>query len=458
MSLDPSIDLPFFPVSLKLQGRPALVVGDDAGAKAKARLLTRAGAKVIHLRSGDAWPSVSVLRGLTVMIVATACPVVAAEARRLADLYGILLNVVDRPDACDWAMPALVERGPLLVAISSAGAAPALVRQVRQVIERAVPPAYGRLAALCRAARGRVRRLLGDAGQRRRFWDRVVDGPVARAMLAGDTYGAARQLETDLHAALSGAAPDELRVSLVGAGPGAADLLTLRAAKLIAEADIVLHDALVSPDILALARREAMLLDVGKRSGRHSRSQDDINQMIFDHLAPGRCVVRLKGGDPFIFGRGGEEADFLEARGVMVDIVPGITAALAASASLRAPLTRRGIGRSVTFATGHLQAGAEEASVDWRALASADGTVAIYMGRDNAGRIIASLIAGGMAPSTPAIAVENVSLPDQRDIRTSLLSLPAALIDAQFNGPTLLLVGKALTSAPSVASLRLAAE
>ncbi len=247
------------------------------------------------------------------------------------------------------------------------------------------------------------------------------------------------------------------RVSLVGAGPGDPELLTVRAVRRLGEADVVLHDALIGPAILDLARRDARRIDVGKRCGRHAMKQDAINRLLLNLARGGADVVRLKGGDPFIFGRGGEELACLRAAGIAVDVVPGVTAAFAAAAELGVPLTHRDIARTLHLVTGHASDG-RLPELDWRTLASGQGTVAAYMAKSTLGALARRLIAAGLPGSTPAVAVENASRPDQRHVRATLAELPAALAAQRYDGPTLVLIGDVVNLAATAAeAYRLAA-
>lgn len=427
----------YFPLFHDLKGKKVLLIGSGPAADAKAKLLERAGAELIYLI--DQLPTNDDLVGTALMVIAVEDEATAQSLAAQGRAAGILVNAVDRTELCDVIFPAIVDRGPVTIAIGTGGMAPALARNIRARIERAVPAGYGRLASLCGSLRAEVKRRLPSLDARKHFWDRVIGGSPAALMLAGQEQAARGEIDR----LLAGEAPQPM-VHLVGAGPGDPDLLTLKAARLIGEADVILHDQLCGTAVLDLARRDARLIDVGKRCGRRSISQDEINELLLEEARKGIKVVRLKTGDPFIFGRGGEELAFLQAQGVAVEVVPGITAALAAGSRLQAPLTHRGVSRSLHLVTGHLMEGD---GPDWSDLAKLQGTVAVYMGRGAAGRIAAQLIAGGLSPATPAIAVENASLPGERACHSTLAELPFALAESGFDGPTLLLVGAALTAA-----------
>jgi uroporphyrin-III C-methyltransferase/precorrin-2 dehydrogenase/sirohydrochlorin ferrochelatase len=454
MSAPPPPEPALFPVFLRLSGERVLVVGGGDAAVAKIRLLLACGGEIhavavapcddlraladdgaltLHARPFEP----ADLRGARLCIAALDDPAEVVEAARAA---GVLVNTVDRPALSDFIVPAIVDRAPITVAISTGGAAPALARDLRSRVEAAIPPGYSAIAALCRDWRGRVTKALPEAHARRRFWDAVIDGPEAAAALDGDRRAAERLIGARLNAMRQGdLPPPQGRASLVGAGPGDPELLTLRALRVLKRADVVLYDALVEPSMLDLARRDARRIDVGKRCGRHAMSQAAINRLILQHTRRGAHVVRLKGGDPFIFGRGGEELECLRAAGVPVEVVPGITAACAAAARLGIPLTHRDIARELHLVTGHGSDGAVPA-LDWRALA-AGGTIAAYMASRTFPIVAARLMRAGLHGATPAVAVENASRPNERHLFGTLAELPAALAEQGFDGPTLVLIG-----------------
>jgi uroporphyrin-III C-methyltransferase/precorrin-2 dehydrogenase/sirohydrochlorin ferrochelatase len=447
-----------FPIFLDLADAAVLVVGGGDAAAAKCRLLLPSGAlvRVVDPAPGAALealaagePRVTLLRrgfapadldGARLCYVALddadAAASVVAEARR----RGVLVNAVDRPALSDFATPAMVRCGAVGIAIATGGLAPALARDLRARIEAAVPPAFGALAAFCARWRDRVARALPDCDRRRRLWDAVLEGEEAARVLdrgnaAADAAMAARLARRD-----GGAARRMGRATLVGAGPGDPDLLTLKALRALSRADVVLYDRLVDPRVLDLARRDARRIDVGKRCGRHAMSQAAINALLVREVTAGAHVVRLKGGDPFVFGRGGEELAALRAAGAAVEVVPGVTAALAAAARLGVPLTHRGVARGLHLITAH---GAEEERLpahDWRALAESGGTLAVYMGARTLPRVAAALLEAGMAAQTPAIAVENATLVEERRIAAPLADIAEAVAAARVEGPTLVLI------------------
>lgn len=431
--------LPEFPIFLRTAA--ALVVGEGDDADAKTRLLQGAGIAVTQRSSTDDFT------GFRLVVLACAQPEGFVAAARAA---GALVNVVDRPDLCDWTMPAIVNRGAATVAIGTGGSAPALARDLRARVEAAIPPAYARLAAWCSEKQAAVRGRMQGREARRRTWQEILDGPEARAVLDGDVLRA----DALLAQRLAGNPAPCGSVALVGGGPGDPTLLTLAARHAIERADVILFDALVSDDVLALARREARRVAVGKRCGRHSASQAAINRLLVALARKGMRVVRLKGGDPLLFGRAAEELDALAAAGIPVTIVPGITAISAAAARLQIPLTHRGVARGLTLVTGHGKDGGIEH--DWRALANPDATLAVYMGTREIARIAARLIAAGRAPTTPVVAIENATRSGERRIAGTLANVAERIGTPE--GPMLIVIGEVVAlAAAREAAIRAAA-
>ncbi len=424
-----------FPVFLDLAGRTALVLGHGEVAARKAEALRRASAAI---RTAARFEP-ALLDGIALAIGAEAPEADLLALSAACQARGIPVNVVDRPALCSFLVPAIVDRDPVTIAVGTGGAAPVLARMVRQRIEAALPPGLGRLAALADRFKAAVRRALPDIAARRRFLDRVLAGPVAELAMAGRTAeaeaGFARALQD------ADAAPQGM-VFLVGAGPGAADLLTLRALRLLGEADVIVHDRLVSPEVLDLARRDAERIFVGKARANHCLPQEEINALLVRLAREGRRVVRLKGGDPFIFGRGGEEAAALAEAGIAHEVVPGITAALACAADAAIPLTHRDAARMLTLATGHTRDG--RLDLDFAALARPGQTLAIYMGIATLGALQAGLLAAGMDASTPAAVVERGGTAEARILRGTLGSVAAAAPGWSQGAPALVLVGEAL--------------
>jgi uroporphyrin-III C-methyltransferase/precorrin-2 dehydrogenase/sirohydrochlorin ferrochelatase len=442
------------PVSYAVAGRRVLLVGDGARALQKAQFLQRsAAAPALFAPDGDdalaglaaaaGWsfaarlPAAADFDGCVLAFVGSDDPARAAAMASLARACRVPVNVVDDPALSDFAVPAIVDRAPVAIAISTDGAAPVLAQRIRAAIERLLPPGLGRVAELAAGLRATVRARLADAGARRDYWAALFDGPAAEAALAGDAALARR------HAlrALDGAAGARRagKVFLVGAGPGAADLLTLRAQRLLQEADIVVHDDLVPAGVVGMGRRDARYIPVGKRKGRHGTTQAAINDLLVSLARDGARVVRLKSGDPAIFGRAGEEL-----------------AALAAAADLGVSLTRRGTSAQLIFVTGHDAAGATPAG--WAAQVAAGATVALYMGRSVADRVAAMLLAAGAAPDLPAIAVENAGRADRRVLAGCLRDLGGLAGRADVDGPVLILAGAALDAADLAAAESLASR
>ena len=466
MPPQPETPIPF-PVFLDLTGRKVLVVGGGEVALAKCRLLARSGA-AIHLV--DPEPEADLLAlaeagALTLrrrpfqpddLTDARLCYVALEHERAAAAVVaaaraqGVLVNAVDRPPLCDFSTPAIVERGPLAIAIGTGGAAPALARDLRARVEAAVPPAFGRLAAFCGRWRGRVAASLTGTAARRRFWDAALDGAVAEAVLAGDEALGERHMALALAAAAAGQRDGTRpvgRATLIGAGPGDPELLTLKALHALKRADVILYDKLVDPAVLEFARRDTRRIDVGKRCGRHPWSQAAINRLLLEQTRAGAHVVRLKGGDPSLFARGGEETLALRGAGIAVEVIPGISTAFAAAAALGMPLTHRGVARGLHLITGHARDEEGLPAHDWSALARLDGTLAVYMGTRTLPELAARLLAAGMAPDMPAMAVERVSLPSERRVAGTLADIVQAVAAAGLEGPTLLLIGRVLALA-----------
>ena len=449
--------LAVFPAFHKVAGRRVVIVGGGAEAAAKIRLLSETRAEIVVFAAtldretgadliaalGDwrgSFPTTADLAGAALVFAATGSEESDREVCALARTAGVPVNVVDRPELCDFYTPALVNRAPLAVAIGSEGVAPVLTRQLRARIEATLAPRLGDLATLAETLRGRVRAALTSFGGRRRYWAWLFSGPVAEKVFAGRLAEAEdealRALEIDRGA--SG------HVSLVGAGPGAEDLLTLRAQRALQEADVIVHDRLVPEAIVAQGRRDARRISVGKAKGAHSASQDEINRLIVNEALAGRRIVRLKSGDPLIFGRAGEEIAALRAAGISFDIVPGITAAFAAAAEAEIPLTARGVSSSLIFATGHTAEG--DTLPDWAGLALGGATVAVYMGRTVAAQVAARLIDAGLAATTPVAVIENASRADRRAYAGRLDELASIAGRPEIVGPVLIIIGEVVAA------------
>lgn len=455
--------LSVFPAFHKVADRPVLVVGNAAAAAAKVRLLleTEAAIRLVaDAPSGELSELIARHRlehrarpfeprdldGVVLVFAADGERDADARVVAAARARNIPANAVDRPELCDFYTPAIVNRAPVAVAITSTGAGPVLAQKLRARIEAMLPPRLGELASLGQTYRDAADQILPKGQPRRRFWSAFFEGRVADAALSGrieEARGLASRLLNQTRAADSGF------VWLVGAGPGATDLLTLRAQRVLQEADVLVHDGLVPDAVVAMGRRDAERIFVGKRKGRHSATQDEINALLISEASAGRRVVRLKSGDPLVFGRAGEEMAALRRAGIPFEIVPGVTSALAAAAEAEIPLTLRGAASSLVFATGHDASG--DVLPDWAGLALAGATIAVYMGRSVAAEIAARLMQAGLAAATPVAVIENATLPERRAFAGVLGDLAAFAERADVEGPTLILIGR--TAAEGALSL-----
>ncbi|UFN48213.1 siroheme synthase CysG [Roseomonas sp. OT10] len=424
-----------FPAFLDLSGRTVLLLGAGEALEAKARLVAAAGG--VAREAGQFSPDL--LEGCAAAFAAGAEEADLLALSREAQARGVPVNVVDRPELSSFITPAIVERGPVTVGISTGGAAPVLARLLRQRIEAVLPPGIAALGELAERFRHAVRRALPETGARRRFLERVLAGPVAELAVAGRVAEAEAGFARALADHDGGAAGF---VHLVGAGPGAADLLTLRALRVLGEADVVVHDRLVPQEVLDLARRDARRIFVGKARANHCVPQEGINALLVDLGRQGLRVVRLKGGDPFVFGRGGEEAEALAEAGIPFEVIPGVTAALACGAATGIPLTHRDCAQALVLATGHTRNG--EVGLDFAALARPGHTLAVYMGVSTLGRVRDGLVEAGLDPATPAALVENGGMASQRLLTGTLTEVAARGPGWSAGGPALLLVGEAV--------------
>jgi len=446
-----------FPIFLSLKGRPALIVGGGEAAARKLRLLQKAGAAVTVVapkllpeivqsgaRQRQRGFVAGDVTGQAIVFAATGIAEVDDRVAEAARDKGLPWNVTDRAEASGFILPAIVERDPVVIAISSGGAAPALVRRLRERIERLLPARLGQLARFADSFRGAVKGLLPDGGSRRRFWERFFDSAVAEAVLAGHDRKARENMLTLVNGP---AVPQAVAgfVHLVGAGPGSPDLLTLRALQVMQRADVVVFDRLVGPQLLDLVRRDAERIHVGGGTGRPGLPQGEINALLARLAGEGKCVVRLKSGDPLVFARGGEELAYLRRRGVTVEVVPGITAALGCAAAVGLSLTHRGRTQVVSLVAGEMEDG--EAEIDWAALARPRQTLAIYMGVGSAGLISRRLIEGGLPANTPVAVVENGTLPDERGAVGRLGALKSLIRATGIGGQAIVFVGDAAAEA-----------
>lgn len=444
----------YLPLFANLQNHPCLVVGAGAVAVRKIDLLLSAGANVTVIAPSIA-PSVAQLaaekrliiikkvfaaedvQGFMLVISATDDGDTNQAVAAAANARHIFVNVVDNPSLCSVILPAIIDRSPLMVAVSSGGAAPVLARLLRAKLETLIPPTYGRLAQLAEKFRDVVKHSIAAPEQRRIFWENIFQGAVAEQVLAGNIEQAEQQLQQTLVAAQNAVTVGE--VYLVGAGPGAPDLLTFRALRLMQQADVVVYDHLVSAEILAMARRDSEKIYVGKQRHKHSLPQQDINRLLADLAKAGKRVVRLKGGDPFIFGRGGEEIETLMQEGIAFQVVPGITAASGCAAYAGIPLTHRDHAQSCTFVTGHLKD--DSINLNWAQLAVPNQTIVVYMGSLGLEKICQALMAHGSPADLPIALVQQGTTQTQRVFTGTLATLPAQIAKETISPPTLIIIG-----------------
>lgn len=452
-----------YPLFADLHDRPVLVAGGGAVAERKVAMLLEAGARVtvgapllspalqgwveagkVTHRAGAFEPHW--LDGTWLVVAATDDSRLHQRIAGLAAERRIFVNVVDDAARSSFHVPAVIDRAPITIAISSGGDAPMLARLIRERLETLLDHSLGCLAMLASKLRKRIRLRFPESSTRRRFYEQLFSGAVADLVRRGRPAQAQAEAERLLASPVD--APRG-SVVLVGAGPGDPGLLTLRGLRALNEADVILHDRLVSAEVLALARRDAERIEVGKQSGHHHTTQDGIHALMLEHASKGRRVVRLKGGDPFVFGRGGEELEFLRAHGVPYEVVPGITAAVACAAYAGIPLTHRDHAQSVRLLTAHCKASHD--TLDWPALARERQTLAVYMGVAQLEAFQQRLIAHGRAASTPFALVENGSRPEQRVVSGTLGQLARRATEQAVKSPALLILGEVAALAGSLA-------
>ena len=448
------LNMDYLPIFIDIKGRMCLVVGGGEVAQRKAAVLLDAGAavKAVAPEFSEAFtglPGVERvverfqpghLDGAVLVIAATDDSAVNSDVSREARARNIPVNVVDNPDLCTFIMPSILDRSPLMVAFSSGGASPVLARMLRGKLETMIPQGYGRLTAFCARLRNTVKERVTNPPMRRIFWENVLEGAIAEKVLAGDEAGA----EVMLLALLENQeAEPQGEVYLVGAGPGDPDLLTFRALRLMQKADVVVYDNLVSKPIVEMTRRDATRIFVGKQRDNHTLPQEEINALLVRLAQEGKRVLRLKGGDPFIFGRGGEEIETLAEHGIPFQVVPGITAASGVSTYAGIPLTHRDYAQSCTFVTGHLKDGTT--NLDWGGLARPKQTIVFYMGLHGLETICAKLVEYGLPGDTPAAIVQQGTTQNQRVFTGTLATLPGIAQAAKPQPPTLIIVGGVVT-------------
>jgi len=445
----------FFPVFMALKDQPCLIVGGGDVAYRKTELLRKVDAqitvispslcgnmqnlvdeqKIIHINRAFEETDISRFR---LIISATDEQATNRRVSELAHQQNIPVNVVDEPGLCSFIVPSIIDRSPVVVAVSSGGASPVLARLLRARLESLIPASYGRLASLLRGFRDQVKNRFSSTAERRRFWEKMLHGPVTEYVFAGQEKQAKQYLQRAIEkgdALIRG----EGEVYLIGAGPGDPDLLTFRALRLLQQADVVVYDRLVSEPILELARRDADKIYVGKCKADHALPQEGINALLVKLAGEGKRVVRLKGGDPFIFGRGGEEIEKLMEAGISFQVVPGITAASGCASYSGIPLTHRDYAQSVVFATGHLKNNTID--LNWPALAQQNQTVVFYMGLTGLKTICQQLIKHGLPRTTSVALIEKGTTAQQQVHIGDLETLPTVIDDIEVKPPTLIIVG-----------------
>jgi uroporphyrin-III C-methyltransferase / precorrin-2 dehydrogenase / sirohydrochlorin ferrochelatase len=455
----------YFPAFFDLTAQKVLIVGGGEVALRKLALLERSGAKVTVV-APEVLPALSeraaagkiraVLRefvpqdldGARLVIVATSRRAVNRWIAALSEARGIPVNVVDDREASRFIVPAIIDRDPVLVAISTGGSSPVLARRLRERLEALIPKRFGELASWLQALRRAARWRLRDTDARRRYFEHIVDGAAARRFVQGDRHGA-ESLAQQLLARTASSPRESGEVTLVGAGPGDPELLTLKALRALQDADVILHDRLVPRAVLDMARRDARQICVGKAAGNIGSTQAEINALLIEHASLGKRVVRLKGGDPFIFGRGGEELEALQKARIRFSVIPGITAAAGCAAYAGIPLTHRDHAHSVTFVTGHENGDGHEP--DYQALAKPGITAVFYMGLARVEHIAARLVQHGAPDTLPAALIAQGTLENQRVITGTLATIAAAAAPAGLQSPALLVVGEVVSLHDSLA-------
>lgn len=449
----------YLPIFIQIKQRPCLVVGGGSIAARKVALLRKAQADVtvvspvlceeLQKLNNDGLIQHekrvfedSDLQSCVLVIAATNQRPINEHVSQLADKLRLPVNVVDNPDLCSFIMPSIIDRSPVVIAISTGGSSPVLARLIRTKLEGSIPAAYGHLAKLVEGFRDKVKTAFPNVESRRGFWEKILEGKVAELVFTGHEDEAKQELDKAIDA---GAKNPELpgEVFLVGAGPGDPDLLTFRALRLMQQADVVVYDRLVSPAIMEMVRRDAEIVYVGKERDKHTMQQENINQLLVRLAKEGKRVLRLKGGDPFIFGRGGEEIELLAEQGVDFQVVPGITAANGCSSYAGIPLTHRDYAQSCVFVTGHLKDGSVD--LNWKALAHPHQTVVFYMGLHGAPTLCKEMVAHGLPATTPVALIEQGTTPQQRVYIATLDTLLEVIASKDIKPPTLIIVGEVVT-------------
>lgn len=446
----------YLPVFLNLSGRKCLVIGGGNIAFRKIRQLLKAGGKVTvvspelcqeiktmldekkirYIKSGFQPDQIA---GMTLVIAATDNDEVNRQVSEVSQKHNIPVNVVDNPGLCTFIMPSIVDREPVQIAISTGGASPVLARLLRARLETMIPASFGKLAELMGKSREKVRKRFPVMRERRRFWEHILQGPIAEMLFAGQDKAALKALEKEIldeNKSIS----SHGEVYLVGGGPGDPDLLTFRALRLMQQADVVLYDRLVAPEVVELVRKDADRIYVGKKRDQHALPQEEINKLLVKLARKGKRVLRLKGGDPFIFGRGGEEIDTLSSEGIPFQVVPGITAAGGCASYAGIPLTHRDYAQSCIFVTGHLKDGSM--NLNWDALVQPKQTIAVYMGTHGLDILCNELIKRGLSENLPAAIVQRGTTQQQRVYTGTLKTLPEFPRQNEIKPPSMIIIGE----------------
>jgi uroporphyrin-III C-methyltransferase/precorrin-2 dehydrogenase/sirohydrochlorin ferrochelatase len=446
----------FLPVFLDIKDQFCLVLGGGESAESKSALLLKAGAKVkvIAPKLGKSLANLvatgkivhqsdpfkpSDFNNCRLVIVAEEDETIRKDAVAIACQKNIPVNVVDCPELCTFTMPSIIDRSPVLIAVSTGGTSPTLARLIRAKLEAMLPQAYGRLAALVNEFRENAKMLNKSRDEKRQFWNKIFSSPIIELFLSGKEKEAQTEIEKQFRAEQDDATCVG-QVCLVGAGPGDPELLTLRALRLIQNADTIVYDRLVFPSILDYARRDAELIYVGKESAQHTVPQDQINQILVDLAKQGKMVVRLKGGDPFIFGRGGEEVELLIKEGISFQVVPGVTAASGCSTYAGIPLTHRDYAQSCTLVTGHLKDGSMD--LNWECLVQPKQTVVFYMGVANIERVCNGLMQHGMSPDMPVAIVQKGTTRNQKVYTGTVATITEVVMKNEIKPPSLIIIGE----------------
>jgi uroporphyrin-III C-methyltransferase / precorrin-2 dehydrogenase / sirohydrochlorin ferrochelatase len=446
----------FLPIFLNIMDRPCLVVGGGVIAARKINQLIKAGANVTvvapeicgevqdlfkenRIKHVAAIFSPEHLDDMVLIIAATDNQAINQQVSELAKSRNLPVNVVDNPALCTFIMPSVIDRSPVQIAISTGGASPILARLLRARLETLIPSSFGRLADLMGKSRARVRKRYPEMRARRRFWEQILQGPVAEMLFAGQDSAALKAIEARINDQAS-AIENHGEVYLVGGGPGDPDLLTFRALRLMQQADVVLYDRLVAPEILELVRKDADRIFVGKQRDQHALPQEEINKLLVNLARAGKRVLRLKGGDPFIFGRGGEEIESLSSEGIPFQVVPGITAAGGCSSYAGIPLTHRNYAQSCIFVTAHMKDGSM--NLNWDALIQPKQTIAVYMGTHGLDVLCSELVKRGLPADLPAAIVQQGTTQKQRVFTGTLKTLPQINTMNEVKPPSMIIIGE----------------